>query len=275
MEDVPNKVRDVLGIIVDVNLQQVKQTMDLLTTKYLRALISYEGIQRIEKLPVPRESLREALLNSIVHKAYESLTPIQIAVYDNKLEIFNCGYLPEDWTMEKFLGSHRSRPYNPTIANVFFRAGEIETWGRGIERIINGCKDAGCPAPTFQCGSGEIWTVFNFSEEYIKGVCLKQGIQDSTTQKNIAGNHTDNHTEKHTENHTEKHTEKHTSLSRIQQEIIAQLRLNPAYSRRELASIIENASLGGVISALSRLQKLGVIRRVGPDKGGHWEIVEQ
>lgn len=65
------------------------------------------------------------------------------------------------------------------------------------------------------------------------------------------------------------------SLSRIQQEIIAQLRLNPAYSRRELASIIENASLGGVISALSRLQKLGVIRRVGPDKGGHWEIVEQ
>ena len=67
--------------------QQVKQTMDLLTTKYLRALISYEGIQRIESLPMPKEALREALLNAIVHKAYESLTPIQISVFDDRLEI--------------------------------------------------------------------------------------------------------------------------------------------------------------------------------------------
>ena len=144
--------------------QQVRQTMDLLTTKYMRALISYEGIQRIETLPIPREALREALLNAVVHKAYESLTPIQIAVYDAKLDIFNCGYLPEDWTIENLLGSHRSRPYNPDIANAFFRAGEIETWGRGIERIINGCKDAGCPEPTFEYRSGEIWTVFHYGE---------------------------------------------------------------------------------------------------------------
>ena len=66
---------------------QVKSAMDLLTTKYLRALISYEEIQRVESLPVPREALREALLNAVVHKAYESLTPIQIAVYDDNLEI--------------------------------------------------------------------------------------------------------------------------------------------------------------------------------------------
>ena len=48
--------------------QQVKVAMDLLTTKYLRALIRYEGIQRIESLPVPREALREALLNAILCK---------------------------------------------------------------------------------------------------------------------------------------------------------------------------------------------------------------
>ena len=48
---------------------------------------------------------------------------------------------------------------------------------------------------------------------------------------------------------------------------------NPRYSRRELASKIDNASLGGVISAISRLQELGILRRVGPDKGGHWEII--
>ena len=167
--------------------QQVKQTMDLLTTKYLKALISYEGIQRIESLPMPREALREALLNSIVHKAYESLTPIQIAVYDDKLEIFNCGYLPDDWTIDNLLKSHRSRPYNPDIAHVFFRAGEIETWGRGIERIIGGCKAVGCPEPTFQYSTGEMWSVFHFSEEYQKGVGGQVSEPNHTNTAQVSG----------------------------------------------------------------------------------------
>ena len=52
---------------------------------------------------------------------------------------------------------------------------------------------------------------------------------------------------------TENHTENHGGLSRIQREILKKLKENSAYSRRELATIIEKASLGGVISALSRL----------------------
>ena len=147
---------------------QVKATMELLTTKYLRALVSYEEIQRIESLPVPREALREALLNAVVHKAYETLTPIQIAVYDDKLEIWNCGTLPEDWTLNNLLGKHRSRPYNPDIANVFFRAGEIEAWGRGIERIIAACKNAGYPEPQFDYDGGGLWTIFHFGKEYTR-----------------------------------------------------------------------------------------------------------
>lgn len=70
---------------------------------------------------------------------YETLNHMN-KVYDNKPEIWNCGTLPEDWTLNNLLGKHRSRPYNPDIANVFFRAGEIEAWGRGIERIVAACK---------------------------------------------------------------------------------------------------------------------------------------
>ena len=132
----------------------MKSTLDLISTKYLRATISYEGIQRIETLPIPREALREALLNAVVHKSYESLTPIQIGVYDDKLEIWNCGTLPEEWSIDTLLGKHRSRPYNPDIANVFFRAGEIEAWGRGVERIIMACKNAGYPEPKFKYDGG-------------------------------------------------------------------------------------------------------------------------
>lgn len=68
--------------------------------------------------------------------------------------------------MSNLLGKHRSRPYNPDIANVFFRAGEIEAWGRGIERIIAACKNAGYPEPQFDYDGGGLWTIFHFRKEY-------------------------------------------------------------------------------------------------------------
>ena len=71
----------------------------------------------------------------------------------------------EDWTIENLLRSHRSRPYNPDVANVFFRAGEIETWGRGIERIVKVCKSYGCPDPTFRYSTGEMWMIFHICQK--------------------------------------------------------------------------------------------------------------
>jgi predicted HTH transcriptional regulator len=60
-----------------------------LLTKYLKAGISYRGIQRVESLPVPEAALREAVLNAILHKDYSSGTPVQISVYANKLMLWN------------------------------------------------------------------------------------------------------------------------------------------------------------------------------------------
>lgn len=217
--------------------------MDVLTTKYLRALISYDGIQRIETLPIPREALREALLNAIVHKSYESLTPIQIGVYDDKLEIWDCGVLPENWTINNLLGKHRSRPYNPDIANVFFRAGEIEAWGRGIERIVAACKSAGYPTPEFQYDSGGLWTTFHFDENYQKATF---GTTQETTQRR----------------------------TELQIEIIKYLKTNPNATRRELAKAIANSSIDGIKYNLSKLQKIGVLKRIGSTKSGHWEVNE-
>ena len=76
----------------------------------------------------------------------------------------------EDWTIENLLGNHRSRPYNPDIANAFFRAGEIEAWGRGIERIVEACKGTGTPEPQFKYDGGGLWTTFFFSKEYQEGI---------------------------------------------------------------------------------------------------------
>jgi ATP-dependent DNA helicase RecG len=141
--------------------------MEILTTKYLKAAISYQGIQRIESLPVPEPALREAILNAIIHRDYAVGAPIQIRVYPDKLAIWNPGELPEGWTMKKLFGHHSSKPYNPLVANAFFRAGEIESWGRGIERILDACREAGAPEPLLEFDARDVWVTFPFPSEYL------------------------------------------------------------------------------------------------------------
>lgn len=143
---------------------QVRQTLDLLLTKYLKATVSYQDIVREERFPVPREALREAVLNALVHRDYMVPAPIQIRLYDDRLVLWNPATLPEDWTQETLLGPHASQPPNPDIANTFFRAGEIEAWGRGIERIFDACREAGTPKPNIRFESGGLWMEFSFAK---------------------------------------------------------------------------------------------------------------
>ncbi|MEK7814131.1 MAG: RNA-binding domain-containing protein, partial [Candidatus Desantisbacteria bacterium] len=107
---------------------QVDKAMDILQTKYMKAYISYEGLQRIETYQIPETALREALLNAVVHKDYASSIPVQISVYEDKMMLWNPGVLPSGWTVETLTDKHASQPYNPDIANAFFRSGMIEAW---------------------------------------------------------------------------------------------------------------------------------------------------
>lgn len=161
---------------------QVRQTIDLVRAEYLKAVISYEGIQRIETFPVPRAALREVILNALIHKNYAGNAPVQIRVYTDKLKIWNSALLLQGWTMEKLLGEHSSQPFNPIIANAFFRAGEIETWGQGIQRIFLACRAAGFPEPLIRYEANELWVEFPFSPVYLEAISAKDnGLK--TTQK--------------------------------------------------------------------------------------------
>jgi len=144
---------------------QVDKTMDLLLTKYLKASISYEGIQRVESFPVPEEALREILLNAVAHKDYGSGVPIQISVYDDRILFWNNGQLPEDWTIEQLTSKHSSQPYNPDIANAFFRAGMIEAWGRGIEKVVQACQVHGVLPPEIRYEAPGLWVEFSFDHQ--------------------------------------------------------------------------------------------------------------
>ena len=151
-------------------IEQVEKTIELLFTKYIKAIISYEGIHRVETYEYPKEAVREALLNAIAHKDYSGLTPIQIRVYRDKLMIWNEGTLPENWTLEKLLQSHSSRPYNPDIANAFFRCGYVESWGRGVHIMAKLCQAQGLPQPFYNIDGSDFWIEFRdlFNENELK-----------------------------------------------------------------------------------------------------------
>jgi ATP-dependent DNA helicase RecG len=157
--------------------EQVEKTMDLLLTKYTKALISYEGLTRVETNEYPKDALREALLNAVAHKDYTGPYPIQISVYLNKILIWNYGRLPENWTIEDLLDKHSSQPRNPDIATAFFRSGYVESWGRGMEIMKNLCLDAKIPVPQFSCKGNDFWTVFR-KDIYNKEDLSKLGLND-------------------------------------------------------------------------------------------------
>jgi ATP-dependent DNA helicase RecG len=156
-------------------IEQIEKTMDLLFTKYIKAIISYEGINRVEKFEYPKDAVREALLNAIAHKDYSGGVPIQISVYSDKIIFWNEGQLPENWTVKNLLKKHASRPYNPDIANALFRSGYIESWGRGTIKIIRECKLAGIPEPVFSYDSSDISVEFRkdiYNEKYLQSLNL-------------------------------------------------------------------------------------------------------
>ena len=104
----------------------------------------------VETPPFPEKSLREAIRNAMMHNDYGSGIPIQIRIWEDRMRIADNGGIPYNWTEEDLLEDHESVPVNPSLANVFFLAGFVEGWGRGIQRIMDGYSDHPDKAPTFK-----------------------------------------------------------------------------------------------------------------------------
>lgn len=219
-------------------LEQIDKIVELVYLKYMRAKITYEGMQRVERYFVPGEALREALLNALCHKQYQSGVPIQISVYEDKLYIANCGCLPENWTLENLMRKHASSPYNPNIAHVFYLAGFIESWGRGVEKICAACRKDGVPQPVYTVNPGDIMIQFTAPEERVVHVSRK--VTDRVTEN--------------------------------EKRLLALLAEDPGYT---LAQLVERTGVSRktVAQRLKKLKDEGAIERVGSDRKGYWKIL--
>lgn len=128
----------------------------------LAAKIPPEQLERVEKLLIPFTAVRETLLNSLCHRDYSVQGgSVGLAIYDDRMEVFNDGGLPNGLTLEKVKAGF-SKPRNPIIAKVLYRCKVIEQWGRGISKIIESCLEAGNPEPKFQSDPIEFKVVFPF-----------------------------------------------------------------------------------------------------------------
>ena len=163
--------------------------LERLDHKYLTKQITFEGMYRIEKSEYPVPALREMLLNTMVHRNYMgSFT--QLRVYDDKINIWNEGMLPEGISLESLKRSHSSKPRNLLIADVCFKGGLIDAWGRGTLRIIDACKEAGLPEPELtERDGGFLVTLFknNLTEGQLKKLGLNNRQVDAILFYRIKG----------------------------------------------------------------------------------------
>ncbi len=163
--------------VVEGNLLHLlRETAEQLNRKFFVKLVNFEGLQRIERGEYPVAAIREVLLNALVHRDYMS-SFIQIRIYDDKFWVWNGGTLPEGISLESLKGVHSSHPRNPLIADVCFKGGYIDSWGRGTLKIINACREAELPEPliTEQFG-GILVEIFKnrFTPEQLKKAGLSE-----------------------------------------------------------------------------------------------------
>ena len=117
--------------------------------------------ERVDEPLFPLVALREALVNAICHRDYAHPGGgISLAIYDDRLEIWSEGTLPFGLRVEDLKHDHPSRPRNPLIADVFYRRGLFERWGRGTQKIIELCVRAGHPEPEFVEQAGAVGVRF-------------------------------------------------------------------------------------------------------------------
>jgi len=175
------RLKDNITIIgdrwIEGNLfNQFRETEEAIKN-FINVRYEIKGFEREDIWDYPLEAIREAIANAILHRDYMRAINVQIKVYDDRIWFYNVGGLPEDWDTEKLLSSHASMPRNPTIFNIFYLAGIVESVGSGIERMTNALKDAGLPELKIEANHVDFTLVFLkdvYTEEYLQKLGLNE-----------------------------------------------------------------------------------------------------
>ncbi|MDR2205204.1 MAG: putative DNA binding domain-containing protein [Flavobacteriaceae bacterium] len=219
----------------------LREVLEQLNQKFLIRNIQFEGFFRVEKGEYPTLALREMLLNALIHRNYMG-SFIQIRVYDDKINIWNSGVLPEEISLESLRYLHPSIPRNSLIADVCFKGGLIDAWGSGTVRIIETCVEAGLPEPELiERDGGFLITLFKNNSEELRN---DFGMISERFRNDFG------------------------------KEVVETLDFickNPEYSAEQLAKLAKKSSRT-IENHIAKLKNAGIIYRKGAKLGGRWEI---
>ncbi len=158
----------------------------------MAAWIESGEIQRQEKWLYPPKAIREAVVNAIAHRNYQSVGKIQVRIFDDRIEFWNPGELPPGLTFHDLKQKHKSIPQNPLIAKQFFWIRYIEEVGTGTNKMVDWCIEWRLPEPDFEQITGDFVVTFRKSkltEEYLDSLGLnerqKRAVEYVKTQENI------------------------------------------------------------------------------------------
>ncbi|GLU55928.1 ATP-dependent DNA helicase [Dyadobacter frigoris] len=223
------------------------QVEDILT--FIKKHINKEYIitgnpQREERWEYPLNAIREIIVNMIVHRDYMHYGDSSVKVFDNYIEFFNPGSLPQSISIEQLLsGDYTSQARNKKVSSIFKEAGVIEKYGSGIKRIQNAFLNYGLEAPVFE----------NFQHGF------RVIVSTQTVHKTVL---------KTVEETVEKTVEK-------TDEMILNLIKSDSRITTKAIQQITGLSRRGIEWQIQKLKDQKIINRIGPDKGGHWEIIKE
>lgn len=171
-------------------------------------------------------------------------------IYDRSIELWNYGLLPKELTPAALLQKHSSYPRNHNIANVFYKAGFVESWGRGFKKIAEEFERASLPLPTIEENGGGVMAIVQ--RKTIDEVIVER---DGNVGVNVGD-------------------VSESELSERQLNIISMIKGNPFVTGKEMSETM-SVTQRTIERDLSVLQKAGIIRHEGRVNAGVWVILEQ
>ena len=263
-------------------LSLAKQAEELLVLKYFYATIEYDGLVRVETLPYPREAVREGILNALMHNNYMSDQPIAIRVSPYEMRITNRCVFPSGWTEETLFSVHDSRQLNPNIAVGFFRAGLVERFGSGIQKIVDFCKENGNPRPHYLIQPDMITLIMASRAKNIE-LALGHKLQNDDVNGSINlkdgslngrlydtdGSLNFNPSEK-----KERNSESRYSVLQRKKLILSELKEKPESTVENMISALSIPERT-IYRDIDWLKEHGYLERFGSKKSGSWHVIKE
>ncbi len=146
--------------IIEGNLIDQIDAAEKFALSHIKKAAKIVMLERVEAWEYPPDALREAIVNAVCHRDYETTSDVTVGIFDDRIEITDPGNLPVPLTPQDLKRTHKSVPRNPLIANALFLIRNIEQWGKGTNKIVEWCVKHGLKEPDFAEIAGGFMVTF-------------------------------------------------------------------------------------------------------------------